>query len=559
MNQSHLSAASHHGRPDTPCSLNYVSANTHFQSRPKRQPTIILARATTSDDAISPFTVVPTTAPVSHVRSGRRVQLRAKARTAFKHAKKGLRMVSALVRSGSSGATTSAASIANLKRAESRLSMHTRQSVIEPPAKRASTPSVCLTKPTYKGTNVRLSIHQAAAATQISLPSYRETNVRLSVHQAPATPEVPQTFLFDADSSDSDSEHDKRKSMRFQHPVVNGVIAGPSALNCDSSGGETSDGESISVLAGTPMTVATMEFEDQVNPKLMFRHSRAVSAGQSFDAFKNAMDGVAVKTMPRATVQPPYLPYIPLALPMQLDDGKDNASVKTVMPAPESPVLPASLTVKFADVVHPNTLAIGSGVPLSKPRTTAARPHTTGEVGSSAQFLPCTPFGPRFNPYDRALTPSPTPAPVSPKRAADDLAVAFAEAEAAERAVRHKRHTTLYEEIEGGSLPAAPLAPAAPVHKIKRKAVPTARAPETSKPLPPVPAPGSPRRYTQGFVPPVLAMNDNDYFMFDRPARREQQQQQKQDSEQTEKGKCVKRSASHKARAVDRALRKLYI
>ena len=249
---------------------------------------------------------------------------------------------------------------------------------------------------------------------------------------------------------------------------------------------------------------------------------------------------------------------------MQTDDGEDNASVKTVMPEPESPVLPACLTVKFADVVHPNTLAIGSGVPLSKPRTTAARPHTTGEMSSGTQFLPCIPFGPRFNPYDRALTPSPTPAPVSPKRAADDLAVAFAEAEAAEQVVRHKRHTTLYEEIEGGFLP-APVVSASPVHKIKRKAVPTARAPEavsskpeTSKPLPPVPAPGSPRRYTQGFVPPVLAMNDNGYPMFDTPARREQQQQ-KQDSEQTKKEKSVKRSASHKARAVDRALRKLYI
>jgi hypothetical protein len=501
MSQSHFSAASQHRRPDTPCSYNYVSVNTDFRSRPKEQSTIVLAGATTSDDAVSPFTRLPTTTSASHAKNGRRVRIQARARTAIKHAKKGLRMFSAYVRPGSSAAATSAASIAKLKRAESRLSMHVRQSMIEPPVKRASAPSVCLTKPTYRGTNVRLSIHQAAAVTQISLPSYRDTNVRLSVHQAPSTPEVPQTFLLDVDSSESDSEDDKRKSMRFQHPVVNGVIAGHSSSNRNSSGEETIDDESVGILAGTPTTVATMDFEDQVNPKLMFRHSRAVSDGQSFDTFKNVIDGVSVKAMPCASAQAPTLPCIPFTPAMQLKDDEDNASVKTVTSTEDEPVLPVVCecpVVKLADVAHPNTLAIGSGVPLSKPRTTIARPHTTGELNPSAHVLPFIPFRPRFNPYDRALTPS--PAPISPEPSADDLAIAFAEAEAAEQVVRHKRHTTLYEEIEGGYLPA----PAAPVHKIKRKAVPTASVPEvvslrpaTSKPLPPVPAPGSPRRHTR--------------------------------------------------------------
>ena len=562
MDQSHLSAVSHHGRPDTPCSVNYVSANTDVWSRPKQ--------FTTDDDAISPFTRLPPSAPATNTRSGRRVQLRAKARTAFKHAKRGLRIVGAYVRPGNHAITTATTSIADLKRAESRLSMHVRQSMIEPAVERASTPSVCLTKHTFKGTNVRLSIHQAATATQISLPSYRDTNVRLSIHQAASTPEVTQTFFFDVDSPESsDDEDDKRKSMRFQHPVVNGVIAGHGASNRDSSGEESIDEESPSVVAGTPTTIATMDFEDQVNPKLVYRHSRAVSDGQSFNAFKNVMDGVGVKPMPRASAQPPSLPYIPLAPAMQLHDDEDDASVKTVTPAAEKPVLAVERevpTVKFADVVHPNTLAIGAGVPLSKPRTTIARPHTTGELTSSANHLPFLPFISPFNPYNRASTPtsSPPAAPSSSKASADGLAVAFAEVEAAEQVLRQKRHTTLYEEIEGGLLPPPLAAPAPVVHRIKRKALPTARTPEavisepvTDKPLPPVPAPDSPRRHTRGdLVPPALAMNDNGYPILERPSRSDQQPKQR--SEKVKKEMGPKRTKSQTIRAFDKALARLW-
>lgn len=566
MDQTHLSVVSHHGRPDSPCSVNYISTNTDVWSRPKQQSIIVL------DDPVSPFTRLSTSSPVFRVKNGRRLRIRAKAKTALRNARKGLRMVSAIVRP--SGATNSATSIANMKRAESRLSMHVRQSVIEPPVKRAGTPSVCLTRPTHRGANVRLSIHQGVPASQVSLPSYRNTNVRLSVHQAPPSPEVKQTFFNEAESPVNDNEDEKRKSMRFNHPVVNHVIVGHVASNRDSSGDETIGEESASVITGTPTTIATVDFEDQVNPKRMYRHSRSVSDGQSFDAFKNVMDGVGVKAMPRASARPPTLPCIPWVPALQLEDEQDSASSKTVTPTVEEPVIPIVHvheipTVTFADVAHPNTLAIGFGVPLSKPRTTAVRPHTTGELIEGVNVLPYIPFHPRFNPYDRASTPA--PAPDSPKPTADDLAAAFAEAEAAEQLIAHKHHTTLYEEIEGGLLP-PPLAKAAPVHRIKRKAVPTAVAPApapapapaanavssslaTSKPLPPVPSPGSPRRYTRGFVPPALSMNDNGYPIFEQPPR---SQQQKREGEKAKKEKSVKRTKSQKVRAVEKALRKLF-
>lgn len=562
MSQSHLSAESHHGRPDTPCSVNYISANTDVRSRPKQQLTIV------SDDAVSPFTRLSTPSPVFRVKTGRRVRFQTKAGTAFRNARKGLRMVSALVRPGGSGAT----SIANLRRAESRLSMHVRQSVIEPPVRRAGTPSVCLTRPTYRGANVRLSVHQGVAASQVSLPSYRtDTNVRLSVHQAPSTPEVTQTFFLDVESSVSDSEDDKRKSMRFNHPVVSHIIVGHGPSNRDSSGEETIGEESISVFAGTPTTIATVDFEDQVNPTRMFRHSRTVSDGQSFAAFKDAMVGVGVKAMSRATARPPTLPLIPFVPALQLDDYRDSASNKPVTPTVVAePVLLIARegpTVTFANITHPKTLAIGSGVPLRNPRTTTVRPHTTGELIPGVNTLPYLPASTPFNPYDRTSTPTPAPASASPKPSEDDLAAAFAEAEVAERVIAHKRHTTLYEEIEGGLLP-PPLAKAAPVHKIKRKAVPTASASAsaaaavssqpgtTSKPLPPVPAPGSPRRFTRGFVPPALAMNDNGYPLLEKASRSAEQQEKEAEKERKEKS--GKRSQIQKVRAVEKALRKFF-
>ena len=563
MDQTHLSVVSHHGRPDSPSSVNYISTNTDVWSHPKQKSIIVL------DDPELPLTRLSIPSPVFRLKSGRRVRFQARAKTAFKNARKGLRMVSALARP--SGTASSATSIANLRRAESRVSMRVRQSVVEPSVKRAGTPSDCLTRPTHRGTNVRLSIHQGVPASEVSLPSYRDTNVRLSIHRAPPSPEATQAFSVTVESPVIDGEDDKRKSMRFNHPVVSHVIVEHAASNRDSSGDETIGEESASVIAGTPTTIATVDFEDQVNPTRMFRHSRSVRDGQSFDAFKDMMDGVGIKAMPRAPARPPTLPCIPWVPALQLEDDEDSASTKTVTPTTEERVVPAareSPTVTFADIVHPNTLAIGSGVPLSKPRTTTARPHTTGELISGVNVLPYLPFNPRFNPYDRTSTP--TPAPDAPQPAADDLAAAFEEAEAVEQFIAHQRHTTFYEEIEGSLFP-PPLVKAAPVHRIKRKAVPTASAPPapapasnaagsapaTSKPLPPVPAPGSPRRYTRGFVPPALAMNDNGYPMLEKQSKREQQQ--KKESKKAKKKKSVcKRTQSQKVRAVEKALRKLF-
>jgi hypothetical protein len=568
MSQSHPSAVSQRETRNTPYSLSYISANNNIWSRPNSQ-----------FDA----------APAVPTRGGRRVQYRAKAKKAFKYAKKSLRMVSAYVKPGSSGSATAPTSFTVLKRANSRLSMHARLSVIEVAPRNTSTPSVCVTQPTIRGTNVRVS--------------YQNTNVSYSVHRVPPTPEATQTFL--ADESDSPVS-DKRKSMRFSHPAVNGVISGLSTLRPGSSGQSTIGEESASLFPGTPTTVATIEFEDQVNPKRVFRQSQMVSDGETFATFKDVMDGVKAKAKPAprptttttttTTVQvlaaPPSLPYIALAPAMQLDDSEVPS------PIAEQPVRPTrtSITVTFSTAPHPNTLTIGSsagGSSLAKPRTTAPRPHTTGEL---ANFLPYIPYNPRFNPYDHTLTP--TPAHLTSPPSSTDLAAAFAEAEIAEQQLRHKRHTTLYADVEAGVLPPAsssttptlPPTTAAPkqTHQIKRKAVPAAApasvsaptaipapvftvpvtesvAASTSKPLPPLPSPSSPRRFTQGFVPAVVPMGDGRYPTLEQPARAEKKERQAREKVSggekrmaVTKGKDVKRSRSQKVKAVENALRKLF-
>jgi hypothetical protein len=549
MNQSHRNAMSQRETRNTPYSLSYISANNNIWSRP--------------DSQFDAATAVPT-------RSGRRVQYRAKAKKAFKYAKKSLSMAAAYVKPSSNGSATAPTSFAVLKRANSRLSMHPRLSVIDVAPRNTNTPSVCVTQPTIRGTNVRVS--------------YQNTNVRYTVHRVPPTPEATQTFL--VDESDSPVS-DKRKSMRFSHPAVNGVVPG---LRPSSSGQSTIGEESASLFPGTPTTVATIEFEDQVNPKRVFRQSQMVSDGETFATFKDVMDGVKAKPAPRptTTVQvqaaPPSLPYIALAPAMQLDDSEPPS------PSPTPPTTRTSITVTFSTTPHPNTLTIGSsagGTSLANPRTTAPRPHTTGEL---ANFLPYIPYNPRFNPYDHTLTP--TPAHLTSQNessgSSTDLAAAFAEAEQAEQQLRHKRHTTLYADVEAGVLPPAspPVRVAAPKerHQIKRKAVPvSAAAPipatstpapvpqavtvaaSTSKPLPPLPSPSSPRRFTQAFVPPVVPMGDGRYPTLEQPDRAEKKEKRAREKVSggekrtaATKGKDVKRSRSQKVKAVENALRRLF-
>lgn len=513
MSRSHHSTMSYKTTSDrplhSPCSVNYITANTETWSRPTQQPTIVSAPPR---------------------KYGRRVQFRTKAKKAFTSAKKGLKNVSTFVRPRRDNSATS---FKILSRTGSRLSMHVRQSFIETPANRASTPSICVTKPTFKGSKVRLSIYQAPPpleSTQIVIPTYSNSDVRLSVHQVPPTPEVSQTVS----PEQGDKNSAKRKSMRFDHPVVNHVVAAQSSSNRDSSGQETVVSDATSLFPATPTTVATAEFEAPINPKRVYHASQAIGAGESFHAFKDVMDGVRDKSPPRAELKPqaapPSLPYIALAPAMQLDGIRDDSSIRSAMHfAEEQAPTMATAIPETAQPSHPNTLTLGVGLPLRQPRTTTPRPHTTGESFPGANLLPYIPYNPRFNPYDHSSSPAPSPAlrSTSQKTSTSDLETAFAEVEAAEEVVRHKRHTTLYADVEAG-LVSQPVAPAAPVHQIRRKPVPTATpaptpvpgpapvttpAPlniRTSKPLPPTPSASSPRRYTHGIVPPRVLPKADD-------------------------------------------------
>jgi hypothetical protein len=386
-----------------------------------------------------------------------------------------------------------------------------------------------------------------------------------------------------------------------------------SALRPGSSGQSTIGEETASTRPGTASTVATIEFEHQVNPKRVFRNSQIVSEGETFNSFKDVMDGVKAKPTPapRPTITPtaalqvqaapPSLPYIALAPAMRLGDSEEES------PSPTKPTTeqPSSTTISFSTTPHPNTLTIGSaagGVPISKPRTTAPRPHTTGEL---ANFLPYIPYNPRFNPYDHTLAPTPenltsqdkssglSSSGLSSVPSADELAVAFAEAEAAEQVLRHKHHTTLYADVEAGVLPPVSSSPPPPpptkvaAQQIKRKAIPAAAAAavpapapipapvaetstaRTSKPLPPLPSPSSPRRFTQAFVPPVVPIGDGRHPTMERAAGAEKKERRAREKvsggekRKTEgngkgKGKDVKQSRSEKVRAVENALRRLF-
>lgn len=532
MAQSYLDPMSHHQTqsqyPTSPRSVNYVSAGSDSAVPRSEQETVAATQKT-----------------------GKRSNVKAKLRKVFFSAKKNLQMAAHLCRPGSSDSAASS-SVDTLNRAGSRLSMHSRPTL----RPRESTLTICLTKPSYKGTNVRLSIHQG-----------------------PPVPEAKQTFLLDGvDSPESGSVRDKRKSTRFHHPVVNAMIAdhgtpmaSSSLLPSSQRSFQNSDQQAGSVAPGTPTTIATVDFENQVNPKRVFRHSHAVSNGESYDTFKDVMDGVRAKSPPRAAAAklqstPPTLPFLPLQAGLQIDDDEISPLEQPDTEIPEKHV-PAAVMLGAPVAPHPSGLVPGSvlPVPLPKPRTTAPRPHTTGELFAGAGLLPYVPYNPRFNPYD--ATPSPSIPPVSQKPSANDLAVAFAEAEAAEELMRHKRHTTLYADVESGSLPLhtpkSIVATPAVTHSVKRKTVPTpvaakptAKALEPkrvriSKPLPPLPAPHSPRRFTQMVAPATLPMNEHGY-----PVLAESKKKQKKSEKKEESAKLGRKRT---ARAVEKVLQKLML
>jgi hypothetical protein len=399
-----------------PLSVNYVWTNTGTaaQSKPKPKPT-----------PSSP----PATTQVPVEKQGKRSRLRSKAKKALTSVKKSLKTVSAICFPESNHSNSSVKSRDSYQN-------QVRVSLIS----RTSTPSICLTRPTYRGVNVRLSLHQVAPST-VSSPNDSETS-----------------------------------------------------------------------------------------PSVSDRTPRAAAEAQT--------------SLPATA---PSLPYIAMAPAMVMEVGEATPRPKPAAQTTQHQTLSTSSNVPTILNI-PCILAPGSRQPLAKPR---ARPHTTNVIPTN--FLPFIPYNPRFNPYSAttsaANSPTPTTA-IQKKPSAEDLAAAFAEAEAAEQAALNKRHTYLYAAVESGSLTSliattslarttaatasassstatatrnavrtAPKAPSAPSNAfaIKRKPIPKRAvaakpstsakpSPSTSKPLPAVPAPYSPRRFTRAIVPGSLPL-----------------------------------------------------
>jgi hypothetical protein len=447
-------------------SVNHVRTNTRAVAQPKPESISALQPATTQ---------------VPAKKQGKRSQLRSKAKKAFTSVKKSLKTASAICFPKDLHSNSSVASRDSYQ-AQVRVSLISR----------ASTPSMCVTRPTYRCSNVRLSLHQVA-------PS-------------------PKT----------------RKSTRFQNPAVSRVITnrvvsdeiptpniGESSLNAENT------------RPGTASTVGTADYRNQVNPKQISRNSRMTSDTGDIEAFKNVMDGVRTKSPPRAAADAqiplpaiaPSLPYLALAPAMVSEVGAGTPRPELPIQSTEQEVLATSSNVR-STLVIPSVLAPGSEQPRAKTR---ARPQTTLP---STNYLPYVPYNPRFNPYGASspalnrLVPNPS---FQQKPSAEDLAAAFAEVEAAEQAAIRKRHTTLYAAVESGSLTSliatnslaatattstatattaatatTSKAPSSNAFTIKRKPVPKrpeAPKPSTSKPLPALPAPSSSRRFTYGIVP----------------------------------------------------------
>lgn len=239
---------------------------------------------------------------------------------------------------------------------------------------------------------------------------------------------------------------------------------------------------------------------------------------------------------PAPSASPPSLPYIAAQPPMTLNNSNNDPLAAFAARVQAQYVLPANGTAPAVIVIaHPSVLQPGFQQPQQQQQQPSqpARPHTIGN------FLPYIPYNPRFNPYN---APSPnSPSPTLPPTPTTGLPAAIAEADSAEEQIARKRHTTLYADVESGCIfpppspapgsapviatpptpaPAPVLAPA-PVHTIKRKPVPARSTPpapapapaNTSKPLPPIPGPSDPRRFTGGIVPESIRMNSNGYPM----------------------------------------------
>ncbi|KAM0694761.1 hypothetical protein Q7P36_005117 [Cladosporium allicinum] len=473
-----------------PASVNHVRGNSGFAAPPKPQP------ASTSQPAT-------TQAPAK--KQGKRSQLQSKAKKAFTSVKKSLKTVSAICFPKDLHSATSSVRSRDSIQAQVRISLISR----------TSTPSICLTRPTYRGSNVRLSLHQVAPSRETSQPTC------------------------DVEPSQSGDGRTNSKNTRFQHPAVSRVITN----NCVSDEVPTPNIAEPSLDAGnsrpgTASTVGTIDFRNQVNPKRIFKNSQTPSSTGGFETFKNVMDGVRTKSPPRVAAEAqislpataPSLPYLAMAPAMVMEVGAGTPRPELAVQSTEHEVLAIPSTLVIPSIlapgskrpmVVPSILAPGSKQPVAEPR---ARPHT---ALPSTNYLPYVAYNPRFNPYG-ATSPVPNrPVPIptcQQKPSTEDLAAVFAEAEAAEQAAIRQRHTTLYAAVESGSLTsliattslAATTAtsntavaattskvPSSDAFTIKRKPVPKrpeAPKPRAAKPLSPLPAPSSSRRFTYGIV-----------------------------------------------------------
>ena len=473
-----------------PASVNYVRANTRAASRSKPQPTPRPQPATTQ-------------VPIE--KQSKRSKLRSTAKKALTSVKKSLKTVSAICFPRDLHSATSSVGSRDSFQAQVRVSLISR----------TSTPSICLTRPTYRGSILRLSLHQVAPSRETSQP----------------------TCLDDVEGSQSGDGQTNRKSTRFQHPAVSRVIANRSGLDeiPPPATGESSL-NATNTRPATASTVGTIDFMGQVNPKQIFKKSLTVRNTGNFETYKNAMDGVRTKSPRRAVSEAqssvpataPLLPYIAMAPAMAMNVSASTPQPEFASQSTELEVQATSSNVP-AILVIPNILAPGVERPPAKPRV---RPQTTND---GANYLPYIPYNPRFDPYSATPTASSSPIPIpaaQKKASAEDLEAAFAEAEAAEQAAIHKRHTTLYAAVESGSLTsliattsllpttstaaaatAAATTNAAKPFTIKRKPVPKrpeVLKPSTSKPLPALPAPSSPRRFTYGVVQAARLQSDRD-------------------------------------------------
>jgi hypothetical protein len=300
-----------------PFSVNYVLANTEApaQSKPKPKP---------KPTSTSP----PATTLLPVEKQGKRSRLRSKVKKAFTSFKTNLKTVSAICFPKDNNSNSSVKSRDSYQNS-------VRVSLIS----RTSTPSICLTKPTHRGANVRLTLHQ--------VPPSREPS--------------RTTYLDEAETSQS-----------------------------------------------------------------------------AIDEAQTCLPATA-----------PSLPYIALAPAMVMEVGEATPRPEPTLQSIAHPV-PATTCNAPTILNIPSILAPGSKQPMAKPRV---RPHTTNEP--TRNHLPFIAYNSRFNPYSAATTACNSPVTASTaqkKPTAGDLAAVFAEVEAAERAARHKRHTTLYAAVESGSL-----------------------------------------------------------------------------------------------------------